>query len=86
MKTYQFMQKETVVIHLESGTQTFESEQSQLLMQGFELTGEPIEAESVEAAYDLHSQKYGDSSNEYPLLGTLSEVPQALALRAILGG
>ena len=86
MKTYQFLSKGAVIIHLEVGTETFQSEQDQLLDQGFELSGEPLEAESLQVAYRLHQEIHGEGENEYPLLGTLADVPQAIALRAILGG
>ncbi|NGN97925.1 hypothetical protein G5S52_09735 [Grimontia sp. S25] len=86
MKTYQFLSKDAVVIHLEVGTETFQTEQAQLLEQGFELSGQALEAESLQVAYRLHQETHGAGESEYPLLGTLSDVPQAIALRAILGG
>ncbi|USH04939.1 hypothetical protein K6Q96_16985 [Grimontia kaedaensis] len=86
MNSYQFMKKDTAVIHLELGTETFVNEQSQLLEQGFELAGQPLKAESLQDAYQLHKQAYGADDNEYPLIGSFADVSQALALNAIIGG
>ena len=80
------MRKETVVIHLDLENPHVEDEKQQLLAQGFELIGERIEAKNIEAAYALHQQKHGTNDIEYPLIGALSDLPQAVALGILFGG
>ncbi|HCE2002346.1 TPA: hypothetical protein NGT00_004673 [Vibrio parahaemolyticus] len=86
MKTYQFLTKDSVVVHIELATETHESEMEQLLEQGFQLSGEPLVAIDLESAYKQYQEQHGGSESEYPLIGSLVDLPQALALRAILGG
>ncbi|HCG8159289.1 TPA: hypothetical protein NJ921_004573 [Vibrio parahaemolyticus] len=86
MKTYQFLTKDSVVVHLELATETYESEMEQSLEQGFQLSGDQLAAIDLESAYKQYQEQHGGSELEYPLVGSLADLPQALALRAILGG
>ncbi|MGF1688291.1 hypothetical protein L4C36_16635 [Photobacterium japonica] len=86
MKIFQFFIKGNVVIHTDIHAESYDSEKSQLLAQGFALHGDQVEALSVEEAYKQIQPTTDVENTEYPLLGRLVDMPQALALRAILGG
>ena len=86
MNIYQFFSKESTVIHAECKNDNFEDEKSQLLKQDFELSGDVISAENTKEAYEIYKSKFDLDNIEYPFLSQSINVPQAIALRAILGG
>lgn len=82
MKEYQFYLKNGSAVHLDIASVFFEDEQNQLLEQGFEVSGKPITAKSVDEAYKVFNNEYAKNG----IVSSILDVSQVLATRAILGG
>ncbi|KXF83150.1 hypothetical protein [Enterovibrio coralii] len=83
MSRYLFFIKDNVAIHVDFDGRDFYAEKFQLLEQGFEVSGDVIESNTVAEAYSLYQQRYGEVDVEYPMINALANIPQAIAWQTI---
>ncbi|PKF49959.1 hypothetical protein [Enterovibrio nigricans] len=86
MSRYLFFLKNKVAIHVDFDGIDFYAEKFQLLEQGFEMSGDMVEAKTVAEAYELYKQRYGEVDVEYPMINALANIPQVVAWHTIFRG
>ncbi len=57
MTIFHFFKKEKVITHLDINSNSFETEKTQLIEQGFERVGEPIHSENSKLALEKFHDK-----------------------------
>ncbi|MGF1749363.1 MULTISPECIES: hypothetical protein [Vibrio] len=60
MATFQFYQKDKVLLHLDVSSPSFLAESEQLIDQGFECIGDIVEAENSQIAHEKFKTIHGD--------------------------
>ena len=79
MKTFQFYQKDKVILHLDIDSSSFSAEKDQIVDQGFERIGDIVKAENSQSANDKFKTIYFDELQEFSNTCLFSSVVGALA-------